>query len=273
MATDNKTPSLLWFDLEISPLTITSWGTYETNALEIVKEQYILSIAWKWRGEDEVHVLALPDFPETYECDPTDDSALVEAMHELFGMADIVCGHNLQKFDRRKANARFLKAGLPPPRPYTVIDTLSLARKYFDLPSNKLASLGEYLGLGGKVEHEGYGLWKKVMSGDTDAWARMKEYNARDVELLEAVYQKLKGWHEQHPSMVTISDKFGFNDEDTPYLCPSCGSDNVHREGARRTRSFLYRRIRCVDCGSWSVGARMKIKLETVEEESDVSTD
>jgi hypothetical protein len=39
-------------------------------------------------------------------------------MWKLLDRADVVVGHNADKFDVRKGNARFIAHGLPPPPPY-----------------------------------------------------------------------------------------------------------------------------------------------------------
>lgn len=274
MASDDNGAKVLIWDVETSPVLIEAWQTWEAHALEIKREQYLLSFAYKWLGEDETHVVALPDFRKAYAANPEDDTELVKALHAVLSEADITVAHNGDKFDKKKANARFLKAGLPPTRPSTSVDTLKVARKHFSLSSNRLDALGEYLGVGRKEETGGYSLWQAVMKGDKAAWRRMKRYNKQDVALLEQVYLKLRPWIDTHPNVAFVDDKFGFNDADIFYSCPACGSENVHREGARRTRTMLHRRVRCVDCGSWFTGVSKKVKPEELaDDESNEVTE
>jgi hypothetical protein len=40
-----------------------------------------------------------------------------------------------------------------------------VAKAHFRFLSNKLDYIVQYLGIGKKVEHEGFGLWRKVMAG------------------------------------------------------------------------------------------------------------
>ena len=74
----------------------------------------------------------------------------------MFDEADVVIAHNGDKFDMRKANARF--GHYEPPMPVQQVDTLKVARKYFKFESNKLGDLGEHLGLGNKEVTGGFAL-------------------------------------------------------------------------------------------------------------------
>ena len=79
--------------------------------------------------------------------------------------------------------ARFLYHKLPPPSPFKSIDTVKVARRYFNMNSNKLDDIGRYLGLGRKVVHTGWDLWKRCFNGDRSAWQEMISYNTQDVVL------------------------------------------------------------------------------------------
>ena len=81
------------------------------------------------------------------------------------------------EFDIKKANARFIYHGLKPTKFYLSIDTKKVAKKYFKFDSNSLSSLGEYLGLGEKVDTGGYSLWKGCLLGDPASWKKMKMRN------------------------------------------------------------------------------------------------
>ena len=151
----------------------------------------MLSFAYKWQGSDKIHIHALPDYP-LFKKDKENDKHLIEDLHDLFDEADVLIAHNGDRFDIRKSNARFITQGLRPPSPYKSIDTLKAARRFFQFDSNKLNDLGQYLGVGRKLPHTGFDLWSRCMRGEKSAWKTMKEYNARDIVLLERVYEKLK---------------------------------------------------------------------------------
>lgn len=240
---DSTFPKILVYDLETSPFLIEAWGTYDTNALRVLRESYILTFAWKWYGKGKPQCLGLPDF-DLYKSEPHNDRELVKKLHSLFSEADILLAHNGDRFDRRKANARFLKHGLTPPAPCQTIDTLKIARKHFQNPSNRLDELGKLLGVGRKVVHTGKHLWFDCIDGDSKAWKTMKKYNRQDVTLLENVYDKLRPWADTHPNLNAYALEG----------CPKCGSDSIQRRGVRVTGVSMYPRYTCNGCGTWFRG-------------------
>lgn len=238
-----RSQTTLILDIETAPYLIRSWGTYETNALEIVEEVKILSVGYRWLGDKKTTVEAL---------DTHTEDELLRIVNQLLAIADVIVAHNGDKFDLPMLRARMLKLGFQPPSPSRTVDTLKIARKQFKLPSNRLDSLGSFLGLGNKVEHEGYGLWKKVLAGDKDAWSRMKRYNARDVDLLHDVYLRLRPWAPSHPvaGPVRAPQTLGEGLEDKE--CRVCGSPDLESRGYWRTAVLTKRKWRCRGCGAWT---------------------
>src|SRR5690606_18355258 len=119
------------------------------------------------------------------------------------------------RFDVPHANREFKQAGLAPPAPFQQLDLLETCRKRFKLPSNKLAYISEWLGLEGKVAHEGHSLWVKCMAGDAKAWRDMKKYNVRDVTVLEEMHDELMPWLVGAPSLPLVDQLEGDR-------CPTC---------------------------------------------------
>ena len=196
MTKQNKT---LLFDLETAPLLSYTWGIWEQNVVEVKRDWYILSVAWKWLGESKVHVMSLPQF-KNWNKDKEDDSALIKELWKLFDEAEVIVAHNGNSFDIKKSNARFIINELKPPSPYKTIDTKLVAKRYFKFDSNKLNELGKYLKLGKKLETGGFELWKGCMAGDMKAWKKMCAYNKQDVAIIKKVYNKLHPWTTNHPS-------------------------------------------------------------------------
>jgi hypothetical protein len=235
-------PRIAFFDLENAPSLGWYYDRYrEGNIVADEQDWFLLSFAWQWLDEKKIHCRALCDYP-SYEKNKTDDSALVKDLHKLFDDADILIAHNGDRFDRRKANARFLGCGLPPPSPFKMVDTLKTARRQFMLTSNKLGDLGEFLGLGSKIPTIGFKLWRRCINGDPKAWAMMKSYNKRDVGLLRGVYEKLLPWIPNHPDMRIYTGKTS---------CRNCGSKRVQFRGEDRTLTTVKQRYKCNDCSHW----------------------
>lgn len=233
---------VLVYDIETSPNLAYVWGKYDQNVISFKEEWFMLSFGYKWLGETKTHVVALDDF-DLYRTDQHNDFGVVQALWKLFDEADIVIAHNGDKFDQRKANARFMYWNFKPPQPYKSIDTLKIAHKYFAFNSAKLGDLGEYLDLGGKADTGGFSTWLGCMKGDSAAWAQMKKYNKQDVVLLEKVYLKLRPWADNHPAMNLL--------EDRPDACPKCGGTDLQSKGVTRTKTQTYRRYRCYSCSGY----------------------
>lgn len=243
----------LIYDIETSPLTSYTWGTFQTDVVKVEQDWYLLSFAYKWLGDKKTKVYALPDFA-TYKNDRTNDVELVKKLHELFDEADVIVAHNGDNFDQKKSQARFLLNDLPPPAPYRQIDTLKVARKYFKLTSNRLNDLGKYLKVGKKVETGGFDLWLKCMAGDMKAWKLMKKYNKQDVDLLELVYIKLRPWMQNHPNRAVL--------DEMPEACPKCGViGEMKYRGRYSTATMIKLNVQCQSCFGYS-----KVRLQPPQE-------
>lgn len=243
-----ETARVLLFDVECSPNIGYTWGRWEQTVIEFIKERQIICFSYEWLDTGEFGTLALPDFPG-YKKNPDDNKALIRALHALYSKADIIVGHNLDRFDDRRANTDFIKHKLPPPPPHKTVDTLKIARKHFDFNGNRLSDLGAFLGLGSKVRHGGFELWKKCLAGCLKAWAKMRRYCRGDVRLLKKIYLRFLPWIVNHPNM-TWNDRLEG--------CPNCRSKNLKREGRRYTKTGSTLRFSCRDCGRWCLGERAK---------------
>jgi uncharacterized protein YprB with RNaseH-like and TPR domain len=115
---------ILYYDIETAPNLSYVWGQYEQNVIDHEREWYILCVSYRWEGENKTHVCSLVDFPDAYKKDPENDYHVVKKMWDLIDEADIVIAHNGDRFDMRKANARFVYHGLGPTSPTKQIDTL-----------------------------------------------------------------------------------------------------------------------------------------------------
>ena len=250
---------VLLYDVESTPNLAHVWGKYEQNVLgDFVKERQIISVAWKWLGKSEVHVLTLPMF-KSYKRNPEDNRELIEAFYKVISDADIAIGHNIDDFDDKMFNTEAIKHGLTPPQPHKTVDTLKVARRYFRFNSNKLDDLGKFLKLGKKLKHWGFELWVRCMKGDPKAWSLMARYNKKDVVLLEKVYLRLRPWMVNHPDMNLIDGHIG---------CPYCRGTHLRKGGWNYAKGGNSRRYQCLakGCGKWSsiklpkLGKKMKPK-------------
>lgn len=225
---------VLIYDLETFPNVSYTWGKYEQDVLEFVKEWQLASFSYKWLGEKKVYCITRQG--------QKDDKAITKKLHSLLDEAEIVVAHNGDEFDAKRARAKFIEHGLPPPKPFQSVDTLKIAKSKFKFNSNRLNDLGRLLGVGAKVKTGGFDLWLGCMQDDPKAWRTMERYNKQDVRLLEQVYLKLRPWADKHPHQG----------ERGLTQCPKCGSDKLQKRGYMASaQGGLYHRLQCQGCGGW----------------------
>lgn len=230
---------ILFWDLETSLSIVSTFSLYP-NAIQhtnIIQDPFIMTASWKWIGQKTVHGIKLT----SKEAKIGDDRRLVKKIHKVIEEADVIVGHNGDKFDLRWLKGRALKHGLPPLSFVKTIDTLKVARKNFKLLSNRLDYLGKFLLDEGKY-HTTSGLWIRSLKGDSKALKEMLEYNKQDVVLLERVYEKLRPWTENHPNMSLIENKHDIS-------CKACNSPNIIKNGTTYTQARRYQKYMCKSCG------------------------
>jgi uncharacterized protein YprB with RNaseH-like and TPR domain len=241
-----RDPKILLFDIETAPLGVFTFGLFDQNiGLNQINEDWcLLSFAAKWLGSPVSEVFY---WDQSKEPNMRDDKKLLKRLWKLLDEADIVITQNGKSFDEKKANARFIINGLPPPKPFKHIDTKQLAKKRFCFTSNKLEYLAEALGVPfKKLKHKefpGMELWTECLKRNKRAWAEMKLYNIADVLSLEGVYKRLAPWG--------VGLDLNVFHGDAVHRC-SCGSTNLTKRGFRFTVTGKFQQYVCRDCGSWS---------------------
>jgi DNA polymerase elongation subunit (family B) len=233
---------VLTLDIETSPNLAHVWSLWKQNVSlsQLQESGEVIAFAAKWHGEKDV---------EFYSNFTVGHEAMVREAHRLLSAADVVVHYNGTSFDIPHLNREFLSLGLPPPRPYKQVDLLKVARDQFKFVSNKLDYVSQYVGLKGKVSHEGHMLWVKCMAGDPKAWATMEKYNKYDVVLTEKLYDILLPWIKGHPHPALY-------DETVEPTCQRCGSTDLIKQGFAYTTLAAYQQWQCKKCGSWSRSAR-----------------
>lgn len=242
-------PAILFLDIETAPDVAWVWGVYEQNAIAVKEHWYILSYAAKWRGEDAIETRGLVDYPG-YKGGSSCESDLLDSVWSLLDRADIVVAHNGSDFDVKKLNAKFIQWDFDPPSPYKVVDTKRDLTRVARFSSNKLDWLCKQLELGSKMETGGFDTWQGCMNGDREAWAKMKEYNANDIVLLESLYETLAPWIRQ-PNAALFHDG-----EEIRCANPACGSESLTKRGTQHALTRSYQRYQCNDCGAWTRSAK-----------------
>lgn len=194
-----KKLKVILFDIETSALEGPTWKTYDTNLIKVTKDWELLSFAYKELGANSTKVA-------TRQGQKT-DKALTKKLWDVLNEADVVIAHNGDRFDVRKANAKFLQYDLGPTKVKVSIDTLKIAKRHFALTSNRLNDVAGLLGVGQKVDTGGYQLWEDCKANKPAAWRLMAKYNKQDVVVLENVYNKLLEWDDLGPKRIARLQK------------------------------------------------------------------
>ncbi len=247
-------PKILLLDIETAPLLSYTWGTWDQNIglNQIHTDTCILSWAAKWYGESKVMYKDQRDAK-----DLENEKAILQDLWKLMDEAHVIVGHNSKKFDVKRINARFLVHGMRPPSSYKQIDTLTIAKKFFAMTSNKLEYLCKKLNCKIKKltvrKFSGFELWKECLDRNKEAWKEMQKYNIQDVLALEELYNKLIPWDK--------SIDFNVYNDNEEHVC-SCGSKKRTKNGWDYTKVNKYQRYKCNSCGKES-RSRKAFKKET----------
>jgi hypothetical protein len=238
---DKVEPKILILDIEWKPTKAYVWRAWDENIGpdQIIEHGGLLCIGVMWLKDNEVTLYS--------EWEHGHDT-MVKRAHEWISEADAIVTYNGDKYDLPKLQGEFLLAGLAPPPPPTSIDVLKAVKK-LGFFMNRLGFIGPFLGVGGKVEHEGIKLWQKVEAGDVDAQSRMAKYCKQDVAMLKKLYLKVLPYIKNHP----------FLGERGRGECGNCGGQHLQSRGFRRTKAFKIQRLQCQTCGSWQDGTRTKV--------------
>lgn len=238
-------PRIFITDIETVPLKAYIWDLktrYVSPSMldEVHNNWWMLSWAGKYLLEDEIY----SDVVTPEEAVKHDDSEIVHSIWNHLNDADIVITHNGKRFDHRMLNMRFLLHGLPPPAPFKIVDTLTVARSKFKFPSYKLGYIADVLGISQKRENDGFDMWRRCMEGDEEALQDMLYYNEGDIIALEDFYLVIRPWINNHPNVGV------YLEYDTP-VCPVCGSTHLHPiAGSYSTTAVSkFQNMRCDECG------------------------
>lgn len=243
-----KKANILFFDLETIVLPFTSGERLRAEDTAIVCFGY----AWEDQKANCIHV---GQHKSDYKKNPFNDRKILEKAAKLILEADIVVAHFGSGFDKPMLRSRLILEGFEEAAAHLqrikCYDTCLVARKLLRLRSSSLRYLGEIFKLGEKDPMSAED-WNQVMRSNPKAILKMAKYCAKDVDLLQAVYHKLKGLDNTHPNTV-------FEKEKGKLHCPTCTSTWV----VINSKPWLqgkqtYQNCRCRKCGSNFRGTKLK---------------
>jgi hypothetical protein len=237
----NVDAKILVIDIEWRPALAYVWRMWDQNIQPdmLIEHGGMLCFSAKWVGDKDF--LFYSEWKDGRV-------GMAKAARRLLIEADAVVTYNGDKYDLPKITGEIMLAGLNPPPPVASIDLIKAVKK-FGYNMNRLAYIGPLLGLGGKIKHQGFNLWKEVMAGDPKAQKTMEKYCIQDVRLTEKLYHKVKPFIRNHPHLGTVRHE-----------CPVCDSKKSQKRGFRTTRCYKIQQNSCNSCGHWFETTRMKIK-------------
>lgn len=231
---------ILVLDIEWSPALAYVWKMWDENISpdQLVDAGGLLCFGAHWLDTKDFI------FKSAWE-DGKYEMAL--SLRALLDEADAVVTYNGNRYDLPKIRGHLMLEGVKPFAPPTSIDLIKTV-KGLGFVMNRLAYIAPLLGIGEKMKHEGFRLWRLVLEGDPKAQARMKKYCIQDVRVTTRLYKHVLPFITDHPHLG-----------DNKNACGTCGSNNIQLRGFRRTKFFKVQRLQCTDCGAWSTGLRKKV--------------
>jgi len=210
---------ILIYDIETSRVSAKLFWTGKTyiNYRQIRGEPTIISISWRWLGEEEVHHLA-------WDIKYHSDEELMEKFLEVYNEADMVVGFNNKNFDDRWINARAMKYNLFVNVYVKSFDIIKQTKRLFRLLSYSMDYIAKFMGVTLKQSHEGIVMWDMIEDGTPEQQKeyldKMIAYNVGDIVTTEEIFLKLRKYmgHVINVSTHEGGEKYG---------CPHCGGTNV----------------------------------------------
>lgn len=240
-------PNVLTLDIERLPGSFTA-DFWDLNAFKgrrihhesVTEWPRTICVAWKWYDNRKVEFASeWGDGRET----------MLQLVWDAYDRADIIYGHNVDRFDTRHLNTEWRDLGMKPPSPFKIVDTLKEARKTFGDESKTLAALTQRTGVETKTDKYDVATARAACAGDKTAQRKLKAYNIGDIHASEAFVDRLRGWIPSHPHNLigTIDDR---------PTCNQCWGDRLERAGTKLAQQIVYVLYRCLDCGANVQGTR-----------------
>jgi DNA polymerase elongation subunit (family B) len=239
-----RPPKILVFDIECTGMILDSYGLYNQNHShkDILEDWSLLSFAAWFIDEEEIHYFDNRESP-----DYKDDIEVVKRLYDIVARADIVVGHNSDRFDLKKLNTKAEKYELPPRPDPIQYDTLKMLKSRYALPSNSLEYAAKYFDLKERKslhgKFPGKALFDGCRAGNLEAWIECEAYNKQDVKVTWELFQRLAK-HDKRINLTSFYQK---------QTC-SCGNQEFYKNGIKYSRNGSFQIWRCHTCSKCFIG-------------------
>ena len=208
------------------------------HADDVLEWPRTICAAWKWYDQADV------EFAAEWEVGGYD--GFMRAVWDVFNDADLIIGHNADRFDARHLTGGWAEMGLPAPSPYKVVDTLKIARGTFAYESNTLDALNRRLGIDAKTDKYDARIARAAVNGDKEAQETLSAYNRGDIIASEALFDRLRPFARGIPHLGMWTDD--------ALACPSCGHTMTATGKTVHANVQRYEHLACPNCGSHARG-------------------
>ena len=193
--------SVLYFDLEIAKSIYFNYGrkvhSKYLKGQDLIQEYFVICWAASYMGSSKIFSGCVT--PE--QAVSGTDKEILQPLYDLLSSAAIVAGHNVDAFDLKKINTRFISNGIPPVMGYDgkrkpTQDSLKIVRSHFDFEDNGMDALCKKFGINGKDKITDEDWREIVKTGNPATLAKVDKYCRGDVrngkELLK-IFQPYAG--------------------------------------------------------------------------------
>ena len=232
-------------------MKITAWDI-EASSLN-ASYGMLLCVCCGNVGEEKIDKFNLHDYKKRGDSVFEAERKLLIDLSARLTEADVWLTWYGKRYDLPFVNSRLLKHDLPvldPRHPH--IDGWQTCKYRLKLPSNRLATIQDFLGTPNAKTKITPDDWLLAMSGDRTAMGTILHHCILDIEVLKQVYEKIKPLIIDHPHKGLIDGRSN---------CGICGSSRVQRRGWHITRTRKYRRLQCQECGAWSRDNKPAMKI------------
>lgn len=125
------------------------------------------------------------------------DKDILEPLFDLMDNADVVAGHNVDRFDILRINTRLKLNGFDKPDKFKTMDTLKIARSKFAFESNRLDYICLALGFRPKMDMSLADWIEIAETGNPKILNKMQKYNKGDVREGANVLDSFMGWSDK----------------------------------------------------------------------------
>ncbi len=183
--------AILYIDLEVSKSMMFNYGlrvpSKYMNPDDLIHSYYIICWSASYVGSDTVWSECVTQ----KEAKKWDDARILGRLRDLMDSADLIAGHNVDAYDVKRANTRFLLNGIEPVIGKKTHDTLKIARSKFAFESNRLDFISQKLGLRPKDDIRNADWLRIVTTGDEKTLKKVNKYCKGDVRNGKSILEKL----------------------------------------------------------------------------------